>query len=199
MNKTDFLISPYNGEMLPYERYRLHNWILEIKPKVVFEVGTGNGGGSTYYIANALKKLENGGLIYTCDPERKINEILLSDFKNITYYHKPSFEMLELLINQNIIPDFIMFDGPENPDIALKDIKFLEQYIDENTHFAMHDWDLKRPYDNGTSTKSVKIREYMENSENWVLLEILKSNVKNSDFDDLPYDSVGLCLYKYKK
>jgi hypothetical protein len=107
--------------------------------------------------------------------------------------------MLELLINKNIIPNFIMFDGPENPDIALKDIKFLEQYIDENTYFAMHDWDLERPYDNGVSTKSVKIREYMENSENWKLIEILKSDIKNSDFDDLPFDSVGLCLYKFFK
>jgi hypothetical protein len=36
-------------------------------------------------------------------------------------------------------------------------------------------------------------------SNNWDLIEQLHSNIKNSDFDDKEYDSVGFCLYKFKK
>lgn len=198
MNNTDFYHTKYSGEMLPYERFKLTEWITFINPKVVFEVGTGNGGGSTYFISKALKELNNGGIIHTCDPIRRINENMIVDFDNITYYQINSTEMLENLINGNVKPDFIMFDGPENPEIAYNDIKFLENHINNDTYFSMHDWDEYRHYDKGTSTKSIKIRNYIENSKNWGLIEQLHSNIKNSDFDDMEYDSVGLCLYKFK-
>ena len=198
-NIEEFTYTKYNGEMLPFERFKLTNWILNIKPTIVFEVGTGNGGGSTYFIAKALKELNNDGVIYTCDPLRCIDDNMLNEFKNINYFNICSNEMLGNLITDNIKPNFIMFDGPENPNIADDDIKTLENFIDDGTYFSMHDWDLYRPYDGGKSTKAVKIREYFENSENWVLIEQLNSDIKNSDFDDKPYDSVGLCLYKFKK
>lgn len=197
MNKTDFYHTKYSGEMLPYERFKLTEWIKTIKPKVVFEVGTGNGGGSTYFISKALKELNNGGIIYTCDPLRSIDENMLIEFDNILYYQITSNEMLENLISQNIKPDFIMFDGPENPEIAYDDIKFLENHIIDGTYFSMHDWDSYRFYDKGNSTKSIKIRGYIENSKNWELIDQLHSNIKNSNFDDMKYDSVGLCLYKF--
>jgi hypothetical protein len=195
----DFTHTKYNGEMLPFERFKLYNWVLDIKPTTVFEVGTGNGGGSTYFISKALTELNNNGVIYTCDPIRSIDESMLSEFKNIKYYNIRSDEMLEKLKNDNVKPTFIMFDGPEIPEIAYNNIKTLETYIEDGTYFSMHDWDLYRPYDGGTSVKSVKIREYFENSNNWILIEQLHSDIKNSDFDDKEYDSVGLCLYKFKK
>ncbi len=92
-----------------------------------------------------------------------------------------------------------MFDGPEDPNTALNDIIYLEEHLPNDTYFSMHDWDLNRSYDKGQSTKAVKIREYMEKSSNWELMEQLFSDKKNSDFDDFPFDSVGLCLYKFKK
>ena len=199
MNLPDFNNSPYSGEMIAYERYKLYNWIIELKPKIVFEVGTGDGGGSTYYIAKSLKDLNLGGMIYTCDPIRTINNQILQDFDNIVFFQKQSNEMLDTLISSQIIPDFIMFDGPENQDIAFNDIKFLENHIGDNVFFSMHDWDEYRPFDGGRSVKSIKIRKYMESSDNWVLVEQLHSHTKNSDFDDTQYDSVGLCLYQYKK
>jgi hypothetical protein len=106
---------------------------------------------------------------------------------------------LSNLIQSNIKPDFIMFDGPEPPNIAYEDIILLEDVINDGTYFCMHDWDHYRPYDKSYSTKSVKIREYMENSKQWDLQEQLHANIKNSNFDNLEYDSVGLCLYKFKK
>ena len=171
MNNTDFYHTKYNGEMLPYERFKLTEWVTSINPKVVFEVGTGNGGGSTYFISKSLTELNNNGVIHTCDPLRTIDENMLIEFSNIIYYQINSNKMLEDLINKNIKPNFIMFNGPENPEIAYDDIKVLEEYIDNGTYFSMHDWDTYRPYDKGNSTKSIKIREYIENSKNWEIVK----------------------------
>jgi len=43
-----------------------------------------------------------------------------------------------------------------------------------------------------------KIKPYIEKSVEWIEIEILYGDKKNSNFDSLPYDSVGLCLYSYK-
>ena len=56
---------------------------------------------------------------------------MLNEFKNINYFNICSNEMLGNLITDNIKPNFIMFDGPENPNIAYDDIKTLENFIDD--------------------------------------------------------------------
>jgi len=84
----------------------------------------------------------------------------------------------------------LFFDGPEDPDIAMEDIKILENYIQPECYFSMHDWELeKRKYDNGISTKAKKIRPYMENSSLWKPIEVLEGIESDQ--------SVGLCLYKF--
>jgi hypothetical protein len=199
MKLVDFEQTIFNGEMLPFERFKLYNWICEISPKIIFEVGTGEGGGSTYYISLAIKNKNYNTKLYTCDPIRSPNQKFLDEFNFISYSKDYSHNMIKTLIDSEIKPDFIMFDGPENPEVAYDDIIYLENYIKDGTYFCMHDWDHYRPYDNGYSTKSVKIREYIENSNKWELIERLDSDKKNSNFDNREYDSVGLCLYKYKK
>ena len=198
--KDFFENSPYPGEMLPYERYKLYNWVLELKPKNIIEIGCGLGGGSSYYMVEAIKE-NNKGMIYSCDPGRMMsNELLSKNVGRLKYYKINSTDLIKYMISENIIPDFLFFDGPEQPEVALNDIKELEKHITDGTYFSMHDWDTcVRKYDNGVSIKSLLIREYIEKSENWELVECLSSEIKNSEYDDMEFDSVGLCLYKYNK
>lgn len=196
MNKNFFIDCPiYMGEMLPFERFKLFNWIKEIKPKVIFEIGTGTGG-STFYMSKAIEDSDFECKIYTCDPIRNIDNQILSE--NVIFHSMYSNDMIDKLVNSDIIPDFIFFDGPENPDIAFNDLKKLEEHIKIGTFFSMHDWETKqRGYDNGISTKSVKVREYIESSQKWEEIEVTDGCKKNSDFDDYEFDSVGICLYKF--
>lgn len=202
MEFKDFPRNDYGGEMGWFERYRLFSWICEYKPKIIFEVGTGVGGGSTYHMAYALETINNEGVIYTCDPgdpndiDRHIDPRLVEKYSNIKFFPIKSSELLTQLIENKTIPDFIFFDGPEEPEVALNDMIELEKYIKVGTMFAMHDWDHYRPFDNGFSTKAQSIRPYMENSENWELVELLRSDIKNCPEMEGEYDSVGLCLYK---
>lgn len=189
-------ISEY-GEMLPYERYSLYSWIKKYKPKNLLEIGTGTGG-STQYISDAMQENECGQ-IYSCDPSRSPSIEFIKNRQNLHFYPLMSADIIKLVIKEKINIDFIFFDGPENPDVALSDLLELERYISVNTLFCMHDWHIGiRGYDLATSTKCYKIKPYIENSNKWSLIELLDANKKNSDFDNNKYDSVGLCLYQYK-
>lgn len=177
------------SEMLPYERYKLYTWISElIKPRNVLDVGCGVGG-ATYYISEGMKKCGSKGKVYSCDPGRGPSNSFLSIHKNVDYRSVYSNELISELINKNIQLDYIFFDGPEDPDVAMKDISILEEYISPGCYFSMHDWETDlRKYDGQISTKSLRIREYMESNPSiWELVEVL----------DNSFDSVGLCLYKF--
>jgi len=172
------------GEMTIFERKKLYNYIVENKPNIVLECGSGVGA-STYIIVNALSKK---GKIYSCDPERKPN--FLDNklfFSSIT-----SCQMIDDLIKSNIYPDFIFFDEPEDPNIALNDFIELDKYIKIDTIFAMHDWCTnKRKYDNGFSTKAKFIKPYINTLSTWKLIE----EISGEDYID-GEESVGLCFYK---
>jgi hypothetical protein len=96
------------------------------------------------------------------------------------------------MINDNIDINFIFFDGPEDPNVALNDFKVLEEYVKFGTVFSMHDWCITtRKYDNGISTKSLFLKPYIENSNSWVLIDEFFGE-KYIDGEE----SVGLCFYK---
>lgn len=117
-------VNPYPGEMLPVERLRLYQWMTEYSPKVVLEVGTGVGG-STFYISEALKR--SGGVLHTCDPLRRPPEDFLNRFCGTLHYHPlRSDELIGRLQREGVVPDFLFFDGPEIPELALQDIQSLE-------------------------------------------------------------------------
>lgn len=189
--------NPYAGELTDYERYRLHHWILERRPRVVFEVGTGVGG-STFYIGSALQQV--GGQLFTCDPLRRPPASFLRQFADVLRYEPlESTEMMRQLLGRGVRPDFIFFDGPEIPELALRDLQLLEPSLAAGTQFAMHDWHLgRRGYDGGHSVKAAQVRPYIENSVRWRALEVLRGDSQNCRESIQPYDSVGLCLYQWE-
>jgi hypothetical protein len=189
--------NPYPGEMLPLERLRLYQWMNEYRPRIVFEVGTGVGG-STFYISHALSKY--GGELHTCDPLRRPPEHFLNRFAGTLYYYPlRSDELIDHLRSENIRPDFLFFDGPEIPDLALDDIRNLETWIAPGCLFAMHDWELPGgPNPRIVSIKAQKIRPYLEGSSNWKKLAQLDGHCKNEGWTKGDFDSVGLCLFRYE-
>ena len=80
-----------------------------------------------------------------------------------------------------------------------------QAYMDPKTEkqsklTSMHDLHFSsRNYDGASSSKSDKIKPYIENSEPWEEIEVLLANKKNNKTGLEEVDSVGLCLYKYKK
>tara|TARA_R110000787_G_scaffold20234_3_gene60237 strand:- start:737 stop:1375 length:639 start_codon:yes stop_codon:yes gene_type:complete len=198
------------GQMHFFERDKLHEWVYQKKPSVVFEVGGGAGGGSTIQIAHALKTLKDDGVcvdtkFYTCDADplevgrSKPYFSTHPDYKDFVRVSCDySTEFLTRLISSNIIPDFIFFDGPEHPELNLEDFKMLEEVVPVGTMFASHDWEVEERIEGGFSIKNVALRPYLENSESWKEIECL-SGVMGEWPNEESENSVGLALYEKVK
>ena len=167
-----------HGELSWYERKLLYGYVLQHKPNIVFEVGTGHGG-SSYYILQALRN-NNAGHLYTCDTRRRPKPLLRTEFGDIMhYYRKRSRDMIKLMKQVNIIPDFLFFDGPDDPDIAYNDFLRLEGFVKKGTIFSMHDWE-------DISSKAELLRPYLKENKKWKIL--FETEVSNDE--DKP--SVGM-------
>jgi predicted O-methyltransferase YrrM len=178
------------GQLWPEERKFLHEAILVTKPQLVIEVGTWKGGGSTLQIAEALRK--NGfGHLMTCELDKALFEEANAIYDNNTWYkwvtchNCASEELIKSCISHGTIPDFLFFDGPDDPDTALNDLQIISPHLKVDSHFCMHDFITTKRSDGLTALKAKRIRPYLEQSEEWELVGLLEEPI-----------SVGICLFK---
>lgn len=164
---------------MPKEREFLYRAVVTAEPRMVFEVGTWKGGGSTYQISEALKKLGKG-FLYTCETDKECHkeaQQIYHENDQVVCFLDTSDSMIKQFIFTNNFPDVIFFDGPEDEDTALNDLKSLEPHLKKGSIFMMHDFDPP-------SIKAKKARPYLEESRTWELLGYITQP-----------DSVGLCKY----
>ncbi len=170
------------GQLLPDERAFLYNAVIERKPSIVLEVGTWKGGGSTLQIASALAS-NNKGVLYTCEVDpalytEAVNNYSSSRFRDYVKFHnKPSTILIESMIKNNNIPDFVFFDGPEDSDLNINDFKLLDQYLPSGSYFCMHDWDLGHRHDGISSSKATLLRPYLEQLTTWKIIRSLTAPI----------------------
>lgn len=188
----------FGGEMLPFERRFLYKYIVLNKPSIVFELGSGSGG-STRIILSALNDL-NCGLLYNCDPiNNSVTQIADVNTKRMYFYHTYSYVMIDELVQQNIIPDFVFFDGPEDAETALNDFNVLNPLLKNGAAFVMHDWELRKRIDGNYSIKASQMHNKLSELfklRQWVMVEQL-SGVNDEYPNDTGYNSIGMiCAIK---
>jgi len=174
------------GEMTVYEREKLYNYVKKYNPSITLECGSGVGA-STHIIVNAISE---ESMLYSCDPIRRPN------FSNklLSFHKKTSDELIKILIDKQIYPNFIFFDGPEEPEVALSDFIELDKYVGSGAIFSMHDWcTVRRKYDGAISTKSKLLKPYINSLSTWELIE--ETDGENFVVGE---ESVGICFYKKK-
>lgn len=170
------------GELLPAERALLHETVLNNAPKLVLEIGTWKGGGSTHQIATALSKNQSG-VLHTCETNsdfyhEAIQIYNTDEWKDTVFcHHQPSTQLIQQLIDANQIPDFVFEDGPEDPELNMADFALLEPHLSKGAIFCAHDWDLDKRVDGGVSIKSRLVRPYIENSSSWHVLKYITKPV----------------------
>jgi len=180
------------GQLWPIERQTLKDLVLKNKPKVTLEIGTWKGGGSTYQIATALHELGEGHL-YTCEPDTSLFTIanaLYSEEQQhlpVTCLNSYSNEVISAMLQRKEIPDFVLMDGPEDPDVCLDDLIQLEPNMKTGSIVAFHDWEIGVRLDGLVSTKSHKVRPYIEQSKLWQEVLVLSQD---------SYRTVGFAAYK---
>ena len=171
-NEPDFFRDRIEGQMNPSEREMLYRLVIKEKPKVVCEVGTCRGGGSTYFIAKALQA--NGkGMLYTCENNKEFY-----DYARALYAGNPDFAGLEEYIDFNfgdspyVFHKLLDYDGgliDGNPDIVLLDggqdsIQMVYDFTMFRPHITIGKWLVMHDWDNG---KSDYLRPIMKDDHDW--------------------------------
>ena len=131
-----------DGQMSELEKRVLYATVLIARPSSAIEIGTWKGGGSTRIISSAL--IENGhGNLRTFE----IN----SDFyaQAVALYHGElaplagviSFYRMDFMdysLSGGV--DFVLFDGDENAEATLAQVRKVEPLLAHGSVLAFHDW-----------------------------------------------------------
>ena len=179
------------GEVLPFERRFLFEKIVHHRPKIIVEIGSGSAG-STRIILLALEEL-NQGTLYNCDPyNNAVTHITDVNTSRMIYQQITGQQLIQYLIDNEIIPDFVFFDGPEEPDLVLRDFQTIDQIVQSECVFISHDWEYdQKRIDGNISIKSKKLKPYLHEHKNWVIAEEL-SGIDNQYPNNPGYHSVGM-------
>jgi predicted O-methyltransferase YrrM len=175
------------GQLLSAERKFLYNWIKAIKPQLVFEIGTAGGGGSTYFIAQAL--WENGeGLLHTAEIDLGSFNSSVNNHKlflgylgaHIVFHHGDAKPCFTPIAPQIQFGDVVFFDGGNEAEATMDQYNMFLPYFKEGTYLMSHDW-ISGP----GNDKARLLRPAVEADPKWKLIDSLS-----------PPESVGIVLYK---
>jgi predicted O-methyltransferase YrrM len=175
------------GQLLSAERKFLYNWVKAIRPQLVFEIGTAGGGGSTYFIAQAL--WENGeGMLHTAEIDLGGFNSAVENYKlllgylmpHITFHHGDAKPQFAPIVSRMQFGDIVFFDGGDEAEATMDQYKMFLPYLKEGTYLMSHDW-ISGPGNN----KARLLRPAVEADPKWELVDSLS-----------PPSSVGIVLYK---
>lgn len=186
------------GQMTSQEREFLYraafDHLSSVSSGTVLEVGTWKGGGSTLQISTAIMDaaaLGKSHELHTCEVDTQLHAEAVGAyrstplFKYITFHNKPSTALITELISSGKVPQFVFFDGPEDPDLNLSDFLLLDKHLQVGARFCMHDWDLDVRIDGLISVKAQLLRPFLEGSSSWRQIGSLSKPV-----------SVGIVLFE---
>jgi cephalosporin hydroxylase len=179
------------GQLYKADRELLYNTVIETKPKWVYEVGTGYGGGSTLSIAKALHKCQKGTLITiemmqnfyysaTSSYEKECPELLPYVEFNLGKCDVIYPKKLESIGGRHV--DIVFLDGCGTKSKGghletLNEVKMFEPYMKKGGFLMMHDW---------RDAKAELAKPYLQNSPKWKIIKELG-----------PPESVGFGKIKY--
>jgi predicted O-methyltransferase YrrM len=167
------------GQLNEHERRLLTEAITlsEVKPKIVIEVGTWLGGGSTLHILRALE--ENGvGHLWGIEADRSIYDRMLTNIRAGAPRESHRFTPL-FGFSQDVIPqwlaeqgkgtmvDFAFLDGGNNPGEQIEEFELLDPHIPAGGQLMAHDAKMRKakwlvPYLSRLDHWQVQLRDISE-------------------------------------
>lgn len=169
MKLPNFERNRWEGQLDPEERQLLYETVMERKPVFVYEVGTCRGGGSTYFIAQALANLEMGGVVYSTETNHEFHEHATQLYEHgamrdlgqhVVLFEGDACQVLRKLLMHSV--DMFMLDGSEDAVEALYQWAMFREHSSVGTVAAFHDWG---------DTKSVLVKSVIERDKDWRLVK----------------------------
>jgi predicted O-methyltransferase YrrM len=152
------------GQMHPEERKELYDTIIKSKPNICVECGTWKGGGSTFFIANALSDIGKGKL-HTWEINSLFYKEAIAYFNTLPELKKYvdfNFEDFHLGIEKLSKIDFAFLDGPNDPQYTLQSINMLLPKMKSQSYIVLHDWKIQ---------KCQGVKEFINNNKNILIIE----------------------------
>jgi predicted O-methyltransferase YrrM len=147
------------------DRKLLYQTIRRVKPQTVVEVGTWHGGGSTYFISQAL--YDNGfGVLHTIEADREAHQTAQDNYHrhlshllgHVRFHFGKATDVYPALLRELKNVDAVFLDGSGQPDEALEEFRMFEPFLQAGAVVLMHDWD---------NEKMVLLRPLIEQSPQW--------------------------------
>jgi hypothetical protein len=168
------------GQMWFEERRVLYETIRRLRPQQCFEVGTWMGGGSTFVIAQALRR-NGGGRLHTIEVLDDVHRQAVERYERHVPELRPFVEF-HLGDYRDVFPelirsggvDFFVLDGAEDAEQTLEQFRFFDERSHVGTALFAHDWE---------SEKTRLVRPELERSERWRIDQVVG-----------PPKSVGLAI-----
>ena len=139
------------GQLWYRERKALYRAIRAQKPRIVFEVGTWYGGGSTFFISQALH--DNGfGLLYTVEADPAAHTRAVTDYQrelpnlmpHVKFVQGNSLDVYPELLTTLGGIDIVFLDGAQNPVQTLDEFLMFQPYLNPGSLLIAHDWDNEK-------------------------------------------------------
>lgn len=164
----DFGINREEGQLWKEERHLLYSTVRRLKPKVCVETGTWHGGGSTYFIASALKDNADDwgrpGILWSFEIDIGAWQEATANFKRkwpeLMGYVVLFFgaaPMHAYIVKEPI--DFIFLDSGDEHTV-MEDYQALSPKLRTGGFLLVHDWFDK---------KSSLVQPMLQDEEKWHL------------------------------
>ena len=156
------------GQLWYVDRKLLYGAIREHKPKTIFEVGTWYGGGSTYFISQALYE-NGGGVLHTIEENAEAHARAKENYArhmphllpHVRFHVGNSTKVYPVLLREQGALDAVFLDGGQNAQQTMTEFEMVAPHLRAGALLLAHDWD---------NEKMEMLRPKMEASKEWKLL-----------------------------
>jgi predicted O-methyltransferase YrrM len=139
------------GQLYCAERRALHEALVRRAPQYAFEIGTFNGGGSTFFLARAFAQLGQGKLLtLEIDPGLQARAIALYSQRlpalrpHVEFLLGGTPDLFLPWLKQTGSAEFVFLDGAEDAAQSLAQFRFFEPWFRPGSVLAMHDWQTEK-------------------------------------------------------
>lgn len=159
------------GQLWRADRKLLYETIRRVKPKTVIEVGTWHGGGSTYFISQALHD-NDFGVLHTIEVDPLAYKIAQDNYRRhlphlvnrVQFHFGKATDVYPELLREVGQIDAVFLDGSANPEEALAEFELFKPFLRKGAVVLMHDWD---------NEKMTLLRPKIEQSSEWYVRQTI--------------------------
>lgn len=155
------------GQLWYAERKLLYRTIRHHRPSIVFEVGTWLGGGSTFFIAQALHD-NRRGILHTVEASSELYQRAIESYHarlpellpRVCFHEGASTDIYPALLREIGRVDALFLDGAQDAEQTMDEFRMFAPFLQGSSILLAHDWD---------NEKMRLLRREIEGSREWKL------------------------------